>query len=124
MDPDSPLLAEAMARCEEHQAPIRVSYYTLKAKHQIKFRRNLVSPDVVETGKRFAADAEQIRSERNTRTRKIKQAQRAAAELGVAVPSTAADVDELQEGLEWEKELQEQRARRLHNESPTSQPHE
>jgi hypothetical protein len=105
-------LAEEMKKMRDHQAPIRALYRTLKAEFKQVFRKNLVSPEVLATGRAFEEGAEQIRSQRNATARKSRQVRQTARELGVGIPDRIDDPDALNEALQMEREVQEQRRAR------------
>jgi len=98
-------------------SPSRAYYYALKSKFPIKFRVNVVDPVIAARGERFRVDGGQIRQEQKARAAKVAKPRRTAQEMDVPIPRSAADPDELQEGLDWEKEERQERNRQQDKES-------
>jgi hypothetical protein len=77
VDDDPQDLAAGMQQMREHQAPVRARYHSLKAQFQPVFRKNLISPETAETGRQFAAGAQEI-----------KQVRRAASRSGIRLENS------------------------------------
>jgi hypothetical protein len=89
-------ISDEMHKLREHQKPIRTLYRALKAKFKQTFRKNIVTADIVETGRAFTQAAEEIKEKRNA----LRSVRRLAADNGIRLPAVIKDICRVKESVE------------------------
>jgi hypothetical protein len=106
-------IAKEMRKLHEHQASTRAIYRALKAEFKPIFRRNIVSPDVVATGRAFQEGAKEIRQKRAKRDGDLTSLNRLSAETGIPIPGDARNIARTLEGMKGEAQFWRATGRRM-----------
>lgn len=100
MDAPEEILALAMQGVEQHMGHARTRYRIIQAKHNQRFRQNIVSASVLETGRQIEGGrAAALAQQSETRTLQMRGA-RAFREAGIPMPNLAKLRPEQVEGAE------------------------
>jgi hypothetical protein len=106
-------LSTAHAQVGGHRKPAKAIFGNIRHSAIATITRdNQVDEATKDLGRFHQDQVEQFRAEKSANTRKLRQIQMDAASLGVTVNPQIRNVDRVQAGIEWEKEIRERLARK------------